>query len=306
MNVQQLVNFIKLSEVGNFSKASTELFISQQGLSHSIRTLEDEFHVQLFNRTNRGVRLNDYGRIVYRYAVRIVSDYHEMLDEMEGKKSSESRELAVGLPFGIFAAIPFNTLIAFQEQHRDISLKSRFFIDRTFESQMLDEQTDVGIANVSLHLGRERMPEQFDYIKLTENSLCLTVNRENPLAEKSEIEIGDLAGLNVALFGPEFFNDKEILLEDCREHGVTDVTFHDCSEQDYLIQYVKKNYGCAVTVMSLNGHQKARATVDIPFADKRKYGYDICLVVPKNKRRTYAVNTFIDYVRHTFRNIETP
>ena len=301
MNVSQLVNFIKLSEVGNFSRASTELFISQQGLSHSIRTLEDELHIRLFDRTNRGVQLNDYGRIVYRYATHIVNDYHDMLDELDGKRRSNSTELSVGLPFGIYAAIPFNTLIAFQEQHPEIQLQSRFYVDWVFEKDMVGEQTDVAIANVASHLGREKVPDQFEYIKLAENTVCLTVNKEHPLAAREEVTIKDLSGMRVAVFGSKFFNDKDILTEDCEENGVTDVHFYECSEQDYLIQYVSKNYGGAISVLSLNGSQKSHNTVDIPFADKRKYRYDICLLIPRNKRRTYAINVFTDYIRRVFR-----
>ena len=47
MDFRQLENFIEVSEQMSFTKAANNLYISQQGLSKSIKALEDELRMLL-------------------------------------------------------------------------------------------------------------------------------------------------------------------------------------------------------------------------------------------------------------------
>lgn len=54
MEFRQIEHFLELYQTQNMTKASRALFISQQGLSRSIKNLEDELHLVLFNKSQRG------------------------------------------------------------------------------------------------------------------------------------------------------------------------------------------------------------------------------------------------------------
>ena len=51
--------FLKVCEVGSFSKAAEALSYTQSGISQMMAGLEEELGVQLFARVNRGVTLTD-------------------------------------------------------------------------------------------------------------------------------------------------------------------------------------------------------------------------------------------------------
>ena len=55
MELRQIQYFIQLYKDKNITKASKNLFISQQGLSKSINKLEDELGFFLFERSSSGV-----------------------------------------------------------------------------------------------------------------------------------------------------------------------------------------------------------------------------------------------------------
>ena len=57
----QLDTFIKVAELGSFSKAADALFISAPAVIQQINLLEGECGVSLFERSNRGVRLTPAG-----------------------------------------------------------------------------------------------------------------------------------------------------------------------------------------------------------------------------------------------------
>ena len=61
MNLTQLRYFVRVAEMGSFSKAAIELDVAQPALSRQVRLLETDLHVTLLQRTGRGVLLTDAG-----------------------------------------------------------------------------------------------------------------------------------------------------------------------------------------------------------------------------------------------------
>ena len=61
MNLFHIRYFVKLAEVGNYTKAAQELHIMQPGLSHAISQLENELGVPLFEKNGRNTTLTRFG-----------------------------------------------------------------------------------------------------------------------------------------------------------------------------------------------------------------------------------------------------
>ena len=62
MNIEYLKYFAELAKLQHYGKAAKALNISQPGLSHAIKTLEDEYGVPLFQKEGRNVSLSRYGK----------------------------------------------------------------------------------------------------------------------------------------------------------------------------------------------------------------------------------------------------
>ena len=62
MNLRQLEYFVRVAELGSFSKAALILNIAQPALSRQVRLLETDLHVTLLTRTGRGVVLTEVGQ----------------------------------------------------------------------------------------------------------------------------------------------------------------------------------------------------------------------------------------------------
>ena len=75
MTLQQLHYVITISEAGSINKASELLYIAQPSLTSSIKELEKEIGITIFNRSGRGVTLTNDGAEFLLYAKQLYSDY---------------------------------------------------------------------------------------------------------------------------------------------------------------------------------------------------------------------------------------
>lgn len=89
----RLETFIKVAEVGSFTKAADDLYITPTAVMKQINALEKELSVSLFGRTNHGLRLTKAGesflqdaRYLLEYLARAVQKVRE-IDEGERRKS---------------------------------------------------------------------------------------------------------------------------------------------------------------------------------------------------------------------------
>ena len=61
MTIQQCRYVLKVAETGSFNEAANSLFIAQSTLSLSIKALEDELGIKIFERQRNGVCFTDEG-----------------------------------------------------------------------------------------------------------------------------------------------------------------------------------------------------------------------------------------------------
>ena len=68
MELKQIRYFLAIVEVGSFSVAADELYISQSSLSKQISALEKELGVRLFDRSKRQIALTAAGEACLKHA----------------------------------------------------------------------------------------------------------------------------------------------------------------------------------------------------------------------------------------------
>lgn len=72
MTIQQCRYVLEIAKTGSFSEAAKQLFIAQSSLSISIKQLEQELNIKIFDRSSNGVFLTEDGSEFVRYATKIV------------------------------------------------------------------------------------------------------------------------------------------------------------------------------------------------------------------------------------------
>lgn len=102
MELRQLRYFVVLAEVLNYTRAAQSLFVSQPALSQSIKDLERELGVTLFNRTRKNVELTVEGSKLYDEAKAIIEKV-ELLPCAFSGKLEDSCSLTIGFDHRVMA-----------------------------------------------------------------------------------------------------------------------------------------------------------------------------------------------------------
>ena len=80
MTLQQLRYVAMVAEKGTMTEAATELYISQPSLTKSIRELEKELEIVIFERTNKGIVVSHEGEQFLAYARQVI-EQADLLEE---------------------------------------------------------------------------------------------------------------------------------------------------------------------------------------------------------------------------------
>ena len=116
MELRHLRHFVAVAEELHFARAAERLGMEQSPLSHSIRNLEAELGVQLFQRTTRRTWLTRAGMRFYQEAKRILRDIDAATAAV--RRGAENEPIVVRLALGDdLASEPFTRLLFELEHH---------------------------------------------------------------------------------------------------------------------------------------------------------------------------------------------
>lgn len=198
MTFQQLMYVLEVSKMGSMNKAAQNLFITQPNLSNSIKKLENELGISIFERTNRGVKETSDGKEFLTYAKNLL--YHKTkIEELYNLKNKPVpnylRIVSSHTPFVISSFLDFyNSHIPDSQSKFEFSLKETGIF--SIIEDIYNNDADVGII-VSSNIREDYFKKLFtlrniEYTELAALSIHVMVKRAHPLASKSIINIDDL------------------------------------------------------------------------------------------------------------------
>ena len=119
MELQQLKYFLVLAKSENVTKAAASLHIAQPALSQSIKRLETELGVQLFQRTGRRLHLNEAGR----FFEEKVAPLMQTLDALPRQVQDISGMVKRTVRVSALSASQLSTeiIIAYRELHPEVN-----------------------------------------------------------------------------------------------------------------------------------------------------------------------------------------
>jgi LysR family hydrogen peroxide-inducible transcriptional activator len=187
MELYQLQSVLAVAHLKNFTKAAEAMSISQSALSQQIARLENELGIQLFDRSNKTIRLFPAGEEFIRHAEKLVNDYDMTVRVMSAYKQMKRGSVRIG-GFPIVGSYPLVEVITgFMHEFSDID--TTYVEAESLELiEMLDKSSiDVGLLNYVDFKGRG-----IQYYDLLSDELVAIFDERHPFAGKTAVDLLDL------------------------------------------------------------------------------------------------------------------
>ncbi|NHB92235.1 LysR substrate-binding domain-containing protein [Photorhabdus cinerea] len=185
MTLTQLEIFAVVAERKGFTLAAAQLKISQSGVSHAIRVLEQELGVELFHRYQGIIELTDIGESLLRKAQAILGLAETMQQEASDVRGMKWGTLRIGSfgPTSSLRLLPA-VLADYRKLYPGIEIHVDEGPDRQVVQWLMDRRVDVGFVT---------LPEdQFDTYPILEDQMVALLPTDHPLALEDTVTLKDL------------------------------------------------------------------------------------------------------------------
>ena len=98
MDLKQLAYFVRVAELGSFTRASIALNIAQPALSRQIRLLEVELRQNLLTRNGRGALPTEAGNLLLKHGRGILHQVEVAREELGAVRGALAGRVSIGLP----------------------------------------------------------------------------------------------------------------------------------------------------------------------------------------------------------------
>lgn len=195
--------FLKVAELGSFSKAAEAGFITPSAVIKQINLLEADLGVRLFERTHRGLLLTPAGESLQKDAPALIRKSEEVAERAKAAMRSGGQVIRIGTSPVTPAEVLVELWPKLSELMPDLKFQLVPFENNPENARMilknLGENIDVvaGVFDEKLLGYRE-----CNAIELSRERLCVAVSLTDPLARKEKLTIEDLYGHELLMQKP--------------------------------------------------------------------------------------------------------
>ena len=194
MNILHMKYAVEVAKAGSLNKAAQTLLIAQPNLSRSIKELEGELGLTIFDRSAKGMMLTPEGEEFIGYAQNILRQI-DQVENMYKTTSMPKQRFSISVPRACYISE------AFAQFSRQLSDQSA----ELFYKETNSQRTIRNLLEHDFRLGIIRYAENYDqyframldekelnYEMICEFTYQLIMSKEHPLAKKEEITFDNL------------------------------------------------------------------------------------------------------------------
>lgn len=170
----------------SFTKAATELFITQPAVSKHIQELEEEYKIKLFDRNGNKISLTQAGQLLLSHTNKIFEIYRAIDFDMSSLINRQRGLLRIGASTTISQYIIPPLLAHFHQKLKEVKVNLRNGNTEQIEKALLNKEIEIGIVE-----GQSKN-KAIKYTPFLKDELVLVCNSKNRLACKTEIFKEDL------------------------------------------------------------------------------------------------------------------
>lgn len=174
--------FITVVEKQNFSRAAEALHMTQPAVSQYIQAFEHHLSTRLLERTNKYVRLNRAGEIVYHHGKEIVGLYTKMQTFVDDLKNKAHGPLTIGASYTYGEYVLPKLLAKMQRMYPEIIPEVTIGNTATIAQLVVNHQLDIGIVEGAVE------GSNIDVEPFVKDKMVVASSVNHPLAMEEQVD----------------------------------------------------------------------------------------------------------------------
>ncbi len=177
MDLKQLEYFVRVAELGSFTRAAIELDVAQPALSRQVRLLEVELRQTLLVRNGRGAVPTEAGKLLLDHGRGILHQVERAREDLGRLRGGLAGRVALGLPSSVARAMTVPLTRAFREALPEARLSISEGLSSALQEGLTSGRLDIVV------LYNAQPSRELDLMPLLEEELVLVRARPPGLHE---------------------------------------------------------------------------------------------------------------------------
>lgn len=232
MDLLQLRYFQKIATLENISKAARELLVAQPSLSRSLKMMEEELGLPLFERNGRSIKLNQNGKILLKYSTKIFSLLDDAMAELSEHKQKADDTLRIYMLYST-KLLP-ELIVKFKRKYPHIKI----LLNRAFNEDVIPENFDVLIH------ASDEIAKQGNTCMLAKEECLLGMSKSHALNKYDEIPLEAIHHQDFLLLSNKNALGK-VSHDFCRIADIEPNVILECDSQTTITSLVEHGLGLA-------------------------------------------------------------
>ncbi len=145
MYLKQIEYFVRVAEMGSFTRAAIALNVAQPALSRQIRLLEVELRQNLLKRNGRGASPTEAGLLLLEHGRGILHQVERAHEELSRARSGLTGRVALGLPPSVARVLTVPLTRAFREKMPGAQMSISEGLTTAMQESLLNGRLDIAL-----------------------------------------------------------------------------------------------------------------------------------------------------------------
>lgn len=290
VNFELLNTFYHVAKIGNITKASETLYVSQPAITKSIKKLENILEITLFTRNRKGVELTHEGKILFDYIEPHINGLINSADKLRSLKDLDEGSITIGAGTNITKIVLIPNILKFSKCYPKIKFK----IIHSKSANLIKDLQYGNLDLILLNLPRD-LPDNLSLITCKTIQDCFVANAKYTELSNLEINVKDLNNYPLVL-GEKNSNTRDFLDNLMAEHDVILEPKYELSSITLVSDFVKSGIGIGYLPIDFIKKEierkeliKLKVSIEIP---QRHIG----IITNKQILPNYATQKFIQFI----------
>jgi LysR family nitrogen assimilation transcriptional regulator len=184
VDLKQLEYFVRVAELGSFTRAAVALDVAQPALSRQVRLLEVELRQNLLTRNGRGAAPTEAGKLLLEHGRGILHQVERAREELGRVRGALAGRVAIGLPPSVSKALAVPLIREFRRRMPEATLSISEGLSVAMQESLAQGRLDIALLyNASASPGIELSPllEEDLFLVQASKSKVAAARRQRPV-----------------------------------------------------------------------------------------------------------------------------